>query len=111
IEKHRFARHRDHGAFESFTLLGSMRVSLFILRKDIAERLVGFVVGLGSRGGSPVAIQHTWVGHEMLLFHCGIIPTGISRVPHPLFRWIRRVKPQGLLWLLVFGGLVGSLRL
>jgi two-component system sensor histidine kinase HydH len=44
----------------------------------------------------------------MLPFHCGIIPTGISRVPHPLSRWIRLVRPQDIVWLLLFGVLAAT---
>ena len=31
-------------------------------------------------------------------------------MPHPLSRWIRLVRPQDFVWLLVFGGLVATLR-
>ena len=50
--------------------------------------------------------MHAWVGHETLLFHCGIIPTGISSSARTVrcARWIRLVRPQDLVWVLLFGG-------
>ena len=80
-----------------------MGMGLFVLRKDIAERLGRLVGGLGIRTGSPVLIQDAWVGHETLLLYCGIIPTGISHVPaSPLLRWFRLIRPQDFVWLLLF---------
>src|ERR1022692_4516097 len=35
--------------------------------------------------------------------HCGIIPTGISRVSEsPFSRWFRLIRPQDFVWLLLF---------
>src|SRR6185369_1484771 len=35
--------------------------------------------------------------------HCGIIPTGISRVPEsPFARWFRLIRPQDFVWVLLF---------
>src|ERR1039457_2744238 len=47
-----------------------------------------------------ILIQHAWVGHGTLLTHCGIIPTGISRVPEtPFSGWFRLVRAQDLVWI------------
>src|ERR1017187_8442694 len=67
-------------------------------------------MGLGSRGSCgglrlsrPTLIQHAWVGHGTFHKHCGIIPTGISRVPEtPFSGWFRLVRPQDLVWIPLF---------
>src|SRR5271157_2951048 len=42
--------------------------------------------------------------------YCGIIPTGISRLPyHPMLRWTRLVRPQDFIWVLVFAVLLYNL--
>src|ERR1017187_7495953 len=42
--------------------------------------------------------------------YCGIIPTGISRLPQPpMLRWTRLVRPQDFVWVLVFAVLIYTL--
>src|ERR1035438_1036634 len=41
--------------------------------------------------------------------HCGIIPTGISRVPEsPLSRWVRLSRPQDFFWIALFVALAST---
>ena len=107
IEEDRFAGDRDHGAFEPALcpLRGAVGVRLFVLRKNIAERLVGLVVGLGSRSGGPIRSSILGLDMRRYRLHCGIIPTGISHVSasptFPLDAGL--VRPQDFVWLLLFG--------
>src|ERR1017187_10429682 len=42
--------------------------------------------------------------------YCGIIPTGISRLPDdPMLRWTRLVRPQDFIWVLLFSVLIYTL--
>src|ERR1022692_265890 len=42
--------------------------------------------------------------------YCGIIPTGISRLPQPpMLRWTRLVRPQDFVWVLLFSALLYTL--
>src|ERR1035441_185686 len=41
--------------------------------------------------------------------YCGIIPTGISRLPHdPMLRWTRLVRPHDFIWVLAFAALLAT---
>ena len=73
----------DHGAFEApARSLRACASGLFVLGKDIAERLGSFVGGLGSPDRAARS-RSSMLGLDMrrYLIYCGIIPTGISSVP------------------------------
>src|ERR1019366_4065258 len=105
IEEHRFAGDGNYRALQPALALFAyaMGVRLFVLGENIAKCLVRLVGGWGLRIGRPILIQHAWVGHGTFHKHCGIIPTGISRVPEsPDPSWFRLIRPQDFVWVLLF---------